>query len=427
MTYRPLDRSTGRLGIPHGPSTTAHSSTGGRSDRRGQRTIRAPGAWGLLIDWAASVGPSSPMSRRLGRCLANLVGWCALSSLIGGTAGSEHEEAMPSTVPCAIVRRTPCTKPLRTTVSVNGSTLASLHSRPGGNSMGIWNRIFGDNNAESSSRVRSQPHGSEAAPVISRPEKALVQLAGTTTFGRKGMAEVLSRRGVGSGGYLELTGSLYREPGNSADPLAVAVYAEEQKIAYLPGPVAREADGSWVDGVGAPVQIFVQETSTGLRAEAWAWLGGGAPQWKWSRHSRPPMTAEEKSLSRHESANYMVVDALSGGGARADDFKAGMIRGVHYLQLVEPIKQLKRESRLEEALTLCYAAISGAEESAKRDGTEPAPWYTIQAAIIHRKLKEAEKEAAVLNRWLEKCPPGRRDNSSVAERLDKLNSRRPDK
>lgn len=74
-----------------------------------------------------------------------------------------------------------------------------------------------------------------------------------------------------------------------------------------------------------------------------------------------------------------------------------MVKGVHYLELVEPIKQLKREGRLDEALQLCYQAIQGAEND--RGGREPAPAYTIDAAIIHRKLKQRDEEIAPSNDW----------------------------
>lgn len=95
-----------------------------------------------------------------------------------------------------------------------------------------------------------------------------------------------------------------------------------------------------------------------------------------------------------------------------------MVDGVHYLELIEPIKQLKREGRLEEALVLCYKAIEGAEGDAGRG--MPAPAYTEQAAIIHRKLGQKDQEVAVLKRWLARCPKGRREGSSIAERLAKL-------
>ena len=115
----------------------------------------------------------------------------------------------------------------------------------------------------------------------------------------------------------------------------------------------------------------------------------------------------------------MIANAVAGGGARAKQFQNASVNGIHYLQTVEPIKQLKREGRFEEALQLCYLAIEGAERD--RDGREPAPWYTEQAAIIHRKLGQRNEEIAVLKRWLAVCPPGRREGA-LQERLAKLES-----
>ncbi|SDL53506.1 hypothetical protein [Arthrobacter sp. ok362] len=113
----------------------------------------------------------------------------------------------------------------------------------------------------------------------------------------------------------------------------------------------------------------------------------------------------------------MVQDALASGGSRAAQFKRGMVDGVHYLELVEPIKQLKREGQFDEALVLCYKA-----EAAEGDagGREPAPWYTEQAAIVHRKLSQKDEEIAVLKGWLAKCPKAHRSGSRIAERLAKL-------
>ncbi|RFA06659.1 hypothetical protein B7R21_19100 [Subtercola boreus] len=130
------------------------------------------------------------------------------------------------------------------------------------------------------------------------------------------------------------------------------------------------------------------------------------------------MSSGAKAAAHHADISDMVEEALAGGGARAASFEAGMINGVHYLQLVEPIKQLKREGRLIEALGLCNAAIVGAENA--REGREPAPWYTEQAAIIYRKLGQRDNEIAVLQRWLRVSPADRREGSQIKERLDKL-------
>ena len=56
----------------------------------------------------------------------------------------------------------------------------------------------------------------------------------------------------------------------------------------------------------------------------------------------------------------------------------------------------------------------------------PAPFYTKQAAIIHRKLGQQKQEIAVLKRWLSKVPKGQRPKDVgatggwIVERLAKL-------
>lgn len=61
---------------------------------------------------------------------------------------------------------------------------------------------------------------------------------------------------------------------------------------------------------------------------------------------------------------------------------------------------------------------SGSERAA--EGREPAPAYTEHAAIIRRKIGEHDQEVAVLKRWLDRAPPGRREGSKIAERPAKL-------
>lgn len=85
---------------------------------------------------------------------------------------------------------------------------------------------------------------------------------------------------------------------------------------------------------------------------------------------------------------------------------------------MEPVKQLKHERRLKAALGLCYKAIESAERDAQ--GGMPSPRYTEQAAIVHRKLGQRDKEAAFLKRWLARCPEAHRTGSSIGERLANL-------
>lgn len=295
--------------------------------------------------------------------------------------------------------------------------------------MGFLSKLFRKSDATTTAvavadqRVRREPARPKARVEVTYSlgaQQDLVKLTGTTTFAKDAISRLAERHGADMGGYLEMTGTLQREPDNQADPHAVAVHVEGEKIGYLPGYLAKLVDLSANGAREVQVQIFTELLPKGLRAEAWAWLADGPAQWQWSETSRPPLSAGAKVAAHQEGIDRMVADALAGGGARGESFKQGMVNGVHYLQLVEPIKQLKREGRLEDALVLCYAAIEGAE--ANREGREPAPWYTEQAAIIHRKLGQRDKEIAVLQRWVAVCPPERREGSRIKERLDKLRS-----
>ena len=148
------------------------------------------------------------------------------------------------------------------------------------------------------------------------------------------------------------------------------------------------------------------------------WLGSGVPKWEFDDSNPPPMTADEKHRADHARSSTMVREALAGGGQRAKEFERGMVDGVHYLELVEPIKELKRQGRNEDALQLCLRAIEGAENG--REFGAPAPWYTMQAAILYRKLGQRELEIGVLERWMRAASAKSADGSEVAERLRKL-------
>lgn len=247
----------------------------------------------------------------------------------------------------------------------------------------------------------------------------LVQLAGTTTNSKESAAALMRRHDPEDVGYLEFGGVAQREPDNRADPNAVAVFVEGERVGYLPGYIAAAVDLSDGGARAVQVQLFSQLLERGIRVEAWAWLGEGAPEWRWSESERPPMSRGAKRTAKHRQTDDMVRDALTNGGERAAQFEAGTVDGIHYLQTVEPIKQLKRDGRLEEALKLCYTAIAGAENSARREGVSPAPFYTEQAAIILRKLGRRNEEIAVLRRYVDACPP-RYSQNSLKDRLDKL-------
>lgn len=246
-----------------------------------------------------------------------------------------------------------------------------------------------------------------------------VKISGTTTFGAAAAAAAFQSRGLLTGGLLEVHGQLVPEPDNAADPTAVAVHVEGDKVGYLPGYIAAQIALQPDEVLDCRVQMWAADDRGKLRVIGWVAYGPGPVAWPHTTQNPPAVTIAEQRAERAATTTDMVDQGLtSADPGRAEQFKRGMVGRYHYLETVEPIQQLKREGRLQEALDLCYGAISAAE--ADRDGREPAPWYTEQAAIIHRKRGERDLEVAVLRRWVAVCPPERREGSKIAQRLAKL-------
>jgi hypothetical protein len=138
---------------------------------------------------------------------------------------------------------------------------------------------------------------------------------------------------------------------------------EGERVGYLPGFSTPAAQLSTAVPWPARVPIFAEAFPNDLRAEAWVWIGARSHQWDWSKSKRPPMSSKAKARAEAEHAERRnsIREGRNGDDARAHELRAGMVNGVHFLELAERIKQLTREGRLEEALVLCYAAIEGAE------------------------------------------------------------------
>lgn len=75
------------------------------------------------------------------------------------------------------------------------------------------------------------------------------------------------------------------------------------------------------------------------------------------------------------------------------------VRGRHFSQWPDEVRQLKREGQLEEALALCLECIDAVERAAVVDHFRMPTWYTQNAAIIYRKLGQYVEEIDVLHRY----------------------------
>lgn len=217
--------------------------------------------------------------------------------------------------------------------------------------MGLLQRLLGkraepsiDLEAVTPPRPETHPGPEPMATIaMSLWMSPLTKVAGTTTFAAAGAQGLVRRRGLDGRGVLEGTALLQRDPTNTFDPNAVAVLFEGDHIGALPSPYARAITLDVGSAQPVPVQVAWVESEGKLRVEAWVWLGDLPARWTFSAENLPPMTSKERAAADHARTREMVADAVAGGGRRAEEFRSGMVNGVHYLELVEPIKQLKRD------------------------------------------------------------------------------------
>lgn len=81
-----------------------------------------------------------------------------------------------------------------------------------------------------------------------------------------------------------------------------------------------------------------------------------------------------------------------------------MLRGRHYTEYVEQVKEFKRAGNLVDALALLEQLMGAAEAEANNDRLVMPPWYAEQAAVAHRKLGDRAAEVAVLRRYVSPTP-----------------------
>ena len=88
-----------------------------------------------------------------------------------------------------------------------------------------------------------------------------------------------------------------------------------------------------------------------------------------------------------------------GGGRRNVRMRAGYVRGRHFTEYVDTVKDLKRTSRLEKLEELLVELIDATEAEDRKRRWGVAPWYYEEAAKLYRKLKNHGREVAILERF----------------------------
>jgi hypothetical protein len=106
-------------------------------------------------------------------------------------------------------------------------------------------------------------------------------------------------------------------------------------------------------------------------------------------------------------------------GRHTGDSEAGLLRGRHYTEYVEAVKDLKRGGDDVAAEHLLLELVDATEAEARAQGWGVAPWYYEQLAVLYRKRRESGREIAILERYAQQPHAGGVVPPKLAERLDK--------
>ena len=79
----------------------------------------------------------------------------------------------------------------------------------------------------------------------------------------------------------------------------------------------------------------------------------------------------------------------------------GLVRGRHYTEWVNEVKQLKRDKKHQEVIDLCSAAIDATEAEYRVNQLGVAPWWYEQVALAARRSGQPHVERAAMQRYLD--------------------------
>lgn len=228
--------------------------------------------------------------------------------------------------------------------------------------------------------------------------------------------------GDNSGGVLMKTAVLVPEPHNTVDEDAVAVYIDGRRVSYLRHDDA-VAVGQTVRNVHSSGRLPAVLARVWAKNDFGSWRGrvtlsfDGAAEPEWT------YTGREQERRAAAVAQRENIEPGEAGRLLAESDRVSQVRGQHYSQWSEQVQNLKRVERYDEALELLRECIDAAEADARLWHREPAPFWTTQAAIVLRKLKDYDGEVAVLERYLAATPEHLRAErgqvDSVSARLHK--------
>lgn len=215
-----------------------------------------------------------------------------------------------------------------------------------------------------------------------------------------------TRRSADDRVHLEVIAALMREPTNPHDADAIAVRVNGERVGYLPRYIAPDyvdvldqfAAGGQI-GACRGVVVGGQRLPTGDTASLGIWLDLASPE----------HVLDDQHEPHRRTGSSTVAYSTQ-----------GLVDGKHYTEFVETVKQLKRKKRHAEAIELLWRLIDAAEEEARVESWDVAPWYYEQLAIVFRKEKDDEAELAILDRYADFQSSRGKDSGLFDDRRTKV-------
>jgi hypothetical protein len=225
--------------------------------------------------------------------------------------------------------------------------------------------------------------------------------------------------------------AIVREPTNAYDSNAFRAEVDGRHVGYLSRHIAAQLAGP-LDAAGCG-RFEVCGVLRGGSVDApnigiHVWLSrrlsqgpeimqrdeGGLVSW-------PPYDDEGKETPSSSGRRRASPGVSSDPSSRSTGTGPGYLRGNHYTEYTDQVKELRRSGLTDEAEELLLELITATEAEAKAKNWGVAPWYYEQLAILYSKRHEKDREIAILERFA-RAPhaPG----TSVSKLLARLSKKK---
>ncbi len=227
--------------------------------------------------------------------------------------------------------------------------------------------------------------------------------------------------------------TIIREATNTYDSNAFRAEVDGRHVGYLARHIAAQLSGP-LDAVGCG-RFEVCGVLRGGSVDApnigiHVWLGrrlspgpeimqrdvGGLVSW-------PPYDDEGKETASNSGRRRASPGVSTDPSSHSIGTGPGYLRGNHYTEYTDQVKELRRSGLTDEAEELLLELIAEAEAEAKAKDWGVAPWYYEQLAILYSKRHEKNREIAILERFARAPHAPGASVSKLLARLSKKTAR----